>query len=84
MSRSYWREKSRPIIARVLKENAGADEQTIRKALKDAYPFGMREYHPYKVWLDEIAVQRGTKKKKNIFGRKKKKVQEDPRQERMF
>lgn len=32
---------------------------------------------------DEIAAQRGTKKKKNIFGRKKQ-VVEDPNQERMF
>lgn len=80
---SRWRDYARPIIARVLKENAGADEQTIKRALKDAYPFGQREYHPYKIWLDEIAVQRGTKKKKNIFGRKKDKP-EDPRQERMF
>lgn len=83
MTGSYWRNKARPIIARVLKENKGADEQTIKRALRDAYPFGPREYHPYKIWLDEIAVLRGTKKKKNIFGRKKAKP-EDPRQERMF
>lgn len=79
---SSWRDYARPIIAKVLKENAGQDEAVIRKALKDAYPFGQRDYHPYKIWLDEIAVQRGTKKK-NIFGRKKAKP-EDPRQERMF
>lgn len=83
MSRSSWRDYARPIIARVLKETQGQDEQVIRRALKDAYPFGQRDYHPYKIWLDEIAVQRGTKKKKNVFGRKKVK-QDDPNQERMF
>jgi hypothetical protein len=78
--KSYWREKSRPIIARVIAENKGADEQQVHKALSDAYPFGERKYHPYKIWLDEIAVQMGTRKQKNIFGRKKKAKPKDPRQ----
>jgi len=25
----------------------------IKKVLQDAYPFGVRQYHPYKIWLDE-------------------------------
>jgi hypothetical protein len=82
--KSYWREKCRTIIARVIAENKGADEQQIRKALSDAYPFGERKYHPYKVWLDEIAVQMGTKKQKNIFGRKKKAKPRDPKQMELF
>ena len=32
-----------------------------RRALKDAYPFGERRYAPYKIWLDEIARQKGKK-----------------------
>lgn len=56
-----WRETAGPIIAEVLAANKGADEKTIRKALFDAYPFGQRKYHPYKIWLDEIARQRGKK-----------------------
>ena len=62
--KSSWREYCKPIIARVLEENKGADEKIIRQALKNAYPFGPREYHPYKIWLDEIQVQRGLKKHK--------------------
>jgi hypothetical protein len=62
-----WRDYARPIIQKVLKETKGLDEKEIRKALKEAYPFGERNYHPYKVWLDEIKVQRG----KRQFGRKK-------------
>lgn len=80
MNTKTWRDHARPIIAAVLKETAGKPEVDIRKALKDAYPFGMREYHPYKIWLDEIKVQRGTKKRKphDIHGRKVKPV--DPAQ----
>lgn len=59
---SRWREHARPIIARVLSETRGKSEAEIRTALREAYPFGPRAYHPYKIWLDEIARQRGTGK----------------------
>jgi hypothetical protein len=74
-----WRNVASPIITRVLKETQGQDEKTIRKALHDAYPFGMRQYHPYKVWLDEIAKQRG-KKKVDRYGRAKKPIIVNPDQ----
>lgn len=61
-----WRDIARPIIADVLAKTAGMDEHAIKKALYDAYPFGARQYHPYKIWLDEIKVQR----KKRRFGKK--------------
>lgn len=57
-----WRDIARPIIARILQENKGADEKTIRKVLKDAYPWGERAMHPYKIWCDEIKVQLGKRK----------------------
>jgi hypothetical protein len=57
-----WREHAAPIIAEVLKQTAGKPEDEIKKALKEAYPFGPRKYHPYKIWLDEIKVQRGKRK----------------------
>jgi hypothetical protein len=60
---SYWRERAAPIIAKVIAENKGKDLKEIRKALFHAYPFGKRQYHPYKIWLDECAKQLGTKKK---------------------
>lgn len=62
--KSTWRTKAAPIIRQVLKETKGQSEKEIRKALIDAYPFGVREYHPYKIWCDEIRVQRGKKKSK--------------------
>ena len=50
------------IIYRVLQHTKGLSEKEIKKALRDAYPFGERKYWPYKVWLDEIRRQRGLKR----------------------
>lgn len=60
-----WREHARPIIAKVLADNKDKSEKEIRKALRDAYPYGERARHPYKIWCDEIKVQRGLKKNNN-------------------
>lgn len=60
--KSYWRTRCRPIIAEVLQETQGKSEKEIRKALTDAYPFGAREHHPYKIWCDEIKIQRGKRR----------------------
>lgn len=68
MSQSYWRRKAAPLIARVLAETAGQNEDAIRKALRDAYPFGERKYHPHDIWLDEIKRQRGFKARLGTFG----------------
>lgn len=60
LRRDTWRSVARPIIARVLFETQGQDERAIRRALREAYPFGERRFWPYKCWLDEIARQRRT------------------------
>ena len=54
-----WRDIARPIIREVLAKKLEPKEE--RKALREAYPFGIREHWPYKVWLDEIQRQRGIK-----------------------
>jgi hypothetical protein len=59
-----WRGKATPIVREVLARTAGQPEHAIKQALFDAYPFGERDYYPYKVWLDEIRRQRGKKRKK--------------------
>jgi len=56
-----WRDAARPIIAAVIEQHGAEDTYELRKAFREAYPFGEREYHPYKVWLDEIKVQTGQK-----------------------
>lgn len=60
--KSHWREIAREVIRKVLTENKGKSEKEIRQALCEAYPFGERKYHPYKIWLDEVAKQTGKKK----------------------
>lgn len=65
MGRS-WRDIARPLIAKVLQENAGKPDAEIRKALREAYPWGERAMQPYKIWIDEIKVQLG----KRTFGRR--------------
>jgi hypothetical protein len=82
MSGSYWREQAAPIIAGVLKETAGQDEKAIRKALMEAYPFGPKEYHPYRIWRDEIKCQRGLKAPKVLRSRDP--LPPDPNQQEMF
>jgi hypothetical protein len=52
---STWREKSAAVIARVVAEVGTDDQRALKKALFDAYPFGERQYHPYKIWCNERA-----------------------------
>lgn len=60
---SHWRKRAREVIKRVLAENEGANSAQVRKAISNAYPFGERKYHPYKIWLDEVNIQTGKKVK---------------------
>ena len=57
-----WRDKAAPIIREVIKTVGKSDMKALRKALRDAYPFGPRQYHPYKIWCDEVNRQLGLKK----------------------
>ena len=83
---SRWRRIAAPIIARVLAECAGRPDSEIRAALRAAYPFGPREHHPYKIWLDEIRIQTGrrklTRRERGMQGRLL--PPPDPRQELLF
>lgn len=64
--KSRWRSIARPIIADVIADIGLEDEKKLKKALREAYPFGERAYHPYKIWLDEVKIQTGKKQKKPI------------------
>lgn len=63
---SNWRDIVRPIIHKVITDNPGKDINELRKLISEKYPFGQRQYHPYKVWLDEIKIQLKVKR----FGKK--------------
>jgi hypothetical protein len=75
-----WREIAAPIIAKVLADTDGRPQGERLKALRNAYPFGERKYHPYKIWLDEIARQTGRKPPLSAGGFQKQEHIPDPRQ----
>jgi len=52
--RDTWRSRAVNVIWAVINDHRGADERTIRLALRRAYPFGERRYWPYKVWCEEV------------------------------
>ncbi len=47
---SYWGEVSEQVLAELWKDGTPTDN-----AVREAYPFGMRRYWPYKVWLAHVA-----------------------------
>jgi len=72
---SCWRAEADATIAGVhslLPFDVSLSDRT--KAIDAAYPFGVRQYHPYKIWLDARAkylVQYGhvSRHKANAAGR---------------
>jgi len=52
-----WRDSAGPKIAEVIARVGTEDPKALRKALREAYPYGERKYWPYKVWLSEIRRQ---------------------------
>lgn len=62
---SQWRKKSAEVILDVLDQcgslTTPEDMKAVRARLSEAYPFGEKKYHPYKIWLDEIKRQLGLK-----------------------
>ena len=83
---SYWRRLAAPIIAKVLAETKGKPDAEVRAALRDAYPFGPREHHPYKIWLDEIRIQTGRRRTDSRVRRLQGRPPEppDPRQQTLL
>lgn len=54
-----WRDKAAPIIAKVIAETGTDDMRLLRKKLRKAFPWGEygKNYHPTKIWRDEIRRQ---------------------------
>jgi murein L,D-transpeptidase YafK len=50
---SRWRTRAREVIAEVEQEHRNATLAEFKAALKAAYPFGQRQYGPYKIWCQE-------------------------------
>lgn len=60
-NRFTWRDEARPLIAAVIARVGVNDMKAVRRALREAYPWGERERHPYKTWCDEVRRQLGLK-----------------------
>lgn len=74
-----WRQKAAPIIAETIRNVGRDDMKKLKRALRDAYPFGERAYYPYKAWLSEV--------KRQLYGvppKKAKVVEVDPNQQILF
>lgn len=71
------RDHYRPIIAAIIARVGTDDMKALRKTLRDEFPDPPRDYHPYKIWLDEISVQLGTKAKKKREKKEKECEQDD-------
>jgi hypothetical protein len=56
-SQSLWRNTAAPIIAEVIARVGTDDPAALRRALLEAYPFGERRLHPYRIWRDEARRQ---------------------------
>lgn len=69
---SPWRRKAREICDRVRRESPEARGKDLRRLLRQAYPFGQRKFHPYRIWCSEVRRALGISA-----------VKEDPRQSRL-
>lgn len=48
-----WRDRADNVLRRVYDAAALEDRKPTPKEIFDAYPFGMRKYEPYKIWLEQ-------------------------------
>ena len=53
--KSDWRRYANAIIVKIIRDNMGLEEKELRKKISDAYPWGERAMHPYKIWCSEVA-----------------------------
>ena len=79
-----WRDKCRSVISDVIASVGTSDMKKLRKALREAYPFGPYEYHPKKIWLSEIRRQLGLERDKRRRKGELPKVESDPKQKGLF
>lgn len=49
-----WRTQAHAVLLALRPTLEGLDPQEARKRISEAYPFGERAMHPYKVWLSEV------------------------------
>lgn len=52
-----WRQISANVIRDVIARAGTQDAEVLRREIRKAYPFGARQYWPYKAWLAEVKAQ---------------------------
>ena len=52
--RMSWAQRADHVLEELFRETAPA--MPTNKQIREAYPFGERQYHPYKVWLRRVAA----------------------------
>ncbi len=67
MSQSHWRIIAAKIISAIIgmknvKKLSAEELKALKKEISEAYPFGERARHPYKIWCSEVQFQLGAKK----------------------
>lgn len=53
---SEWRKHAAYTIREAISNCKTSNPGDIKKAIDAAYPFGVRAYHPYKIWLSERRI----------------------------
>lgn len=64
MTLGTWREVAQRVIAEVRRAHPKAAGPELRRLLRDAYPWGPRRYHPYRIWCEEVRRALGLPRKK--------------------
>ena len=54
MAESSWRRRSRQVIEQTNAAHVHLEPRERLKKIRDAYPFGEKENHPYAIWLSEV------------------------------
>lgn len=60
MSASYWRAQSLKAIEATVQRVGTKDLTALRHAIGRAYPFGVRNMYPYKIWLECVKATMAT------------------------
>ena len=57
-----WRNSADKVLLELFDSlPADATDEEIDAAVFDAYPFGMRKYTPYKIWLQQVKRHKGAR-----------------------
>ena len=55
---SVWSDQAKVVIEKVIQSerdnNPDITTAALEAKVRDAYPFGERRHHPYRVWLSEV------------------------------